>query len=210
MIDTYFDQVDARSRYKPKRSAPAHEDPLYYNGGIYATMLDRQCAVALDSVRLAVAFQVGHHIGLSVGGNDIDHHRMALAEPPEHDDGVMDVPLDECLGGGMPVQWQFSKYSSLSMKVGHGIWTRHLARLVFCGPPEIGDKAVCIADDLQRCSAARLGHKNRQRSGERFNVLLWATKAAPYISRNFALATEIWEQGFERLAHSSAPITGLT
>ena len=54
---------------------------------------------------------------------------MALTEPPDHDDGVMDVPLDECLGGGMPVQWQFSKYSSLSMKVGHGIWTRHLARL---------------------------------------------------------------------------------
>ena len=62
MIDTYFDMVDARSGYKPKRSAPAYEDPLYYNGGIYATMLDRQCAVALDSVRLAVAFHAGHHL----------------------------------------------------------------------------------------------------------------------------------------------------
>ena len=56
---------------------------------------------------------------------------LAQAEPDIQDPGGIEPPMDECLAGGIPVQWQFSKYSSLAMTVGRGTWTRHYARLVW-------------------------------------------------------------------------------
>lgn len=46
MIDTYFDRCDAANDYKSTASRPIWEDPRYYNGSLYSTLIDRNVAEA--------------------------------------------------------------------------------------------------------------------------------------------------------------------
>lgn len=63
MIDTYFDRADAALGY-PRRhqSKPVWEDPRYYNGQLYATMIDRNVAEARDRLAGALDRAVRHHL----------------------------------------------------------------------------------------------------------------------------------------------------
>lgn len=57
MIDTYFDRVDAANGWKSQRDnklQELYEDPRYYNGSLYSTMIDRNVAAAKDQVRLCI------------------------------------------------------------------------------------------------------------------------------------------------------------
>lgn len=57
MINTYFDRVDAASGYKPTRSSPIEDDPRYYGGSLYATMLDRNVAQAKNYLANFIDYQ---------------------------------------------------------------------------------------------------------------------------------------------------------
>jgi hypothetical protein len=61
MIDTYFDRVDAAQGFKPKRSRPVHDDPRYFNGHLYATMLDRNVAEAKANLEHFIDMTWEHH-----------------------------------------------------------------------------------------------------------------------------------------------------
>jgi hypothetical protein len=55
MIDTYFDRADAATGYRPTPSAPIHEDPRYWAGRLYATVLDRHMAKAKHSLACQIS-----------------------------------------------------------------------------------------------------------------------------------------------------------
>jgi len=59
MIDTYFDRVDAANGYKSTASRPIWEDPRYYDGQLYATMIDKNVAMAKEAVKLRIAAKTG-------------------------------------------------------------------------------------------------------------------------------------------------------
>jgi len=61
MIDTYFDRVDAATGYKSTPSRPVQEDPRYYNGQLYATMINRNVAEAKDRLERFIDSRVAHH-----------------------------------------------------------------------------------------------------------------------------------------------------
>lgn len=52
MIDTYFDRVDAAQGYRDRETLSSfyytYNDPRYYNGQLYCTMIDRNVAEAKD------------------------------------------------------------------------------------------------------------------------------------------------------------------
>lgn len=54
MIDTYFDRVDAAQGYKFTPSQPISEDPRYWGGQLYATVIDRQVAEARATLRWVI------------------------------------------------------------------------------------------------------------------------------------------------------------
>lgn len=61
MIDTYMDRCDAASGYRPTRSAPISEDPRYWNGNLYNTVLDRMIAEAKRTLRREIAHIHHYH-----------------------------------------------------------------------------------------------------------------------------------------------------
>lgn len=65
MIATYMDRCDAASGYRPAPSRPVHEDPRFYNGGLYASVIDRMADEARAALRWAV-------------GNDAVWHKREL------------------------------------------------------------------------------------------------------------------------------------
>ena len=68
MIDTYMDRCDAATGYKPKRCAPIWDEPLYWNGQIYCTVIDKLTAQAMARVRMATHFAaVWHHDEIAHG-----------------------------------------------------------------------------------------------------------------------------------------------
>lgn len=62
MIDTYFDRVDAAQGYRPAPCRPASEDPRYWNGQLYATMIDRNAAVARERLAGYLNYAARHHL----------------------------------------------------------------------------------------------------------------------------------------------------
>jgi len=61
MINTYFDRVDASQGFTPTRSAPVHEDPRYFMGQLYASMIDRNVAEAKLNLRIFINARVFKH-----------------------------------------------------------------------------------------------------------------------------------------------------
>lgn len=61
MIDTYFDRCDAASGYKPTRSAPMSDDPRYYNGSLYVTMIHRNVAEAKANLAQELDADIKRH-----------------------------------------------------------------------------------------------------------------------------------------------------
>ena len=61
MIDTYFDRADAAQRYRPNPPQPVHEDPRYWGGQLYATVIARKVAEARAMVRWTVAVAARDH-----------------------------------------------------------------------------------------------------------------------------------------------------
>lgn len=62
MIDTYFDRADAAQRYPaifPPQSV--HEDPRYWGGQLYSTVIARMVAEARAMVRFTVAAAARDH-----------------------------------------------------------------------------------------------------------------------------------------------------
>jgi len=61
MLDTYFDRADNMNRtnwLQPQRDEARRrlsEDPRYYNGHLYATVIDRNVAEARETIRLRIA-----------------------------------------------------------------------------------------------------------------------------------------------------------
>ena len=68
MIDTYFDRADAALGYKRRESAPVWEDPRYYCGQLYNTVLDRNVAEAKDTVAEAIEWAARRHSDAIVRG----------------------------------------------------------------------------------------------------------------------------------------------
>ena len=61
MLDTYFDRVDAASGYEPTPSRPISEDPRYWGGKLYATVIDRQVAEARAILRWTIGMTANNH-----------------------------------------------------------------------------------------------------------------------------------------------------
>jgi hypothetical protein len=61
MIDTYFDRVDAAQGRKPTPSRPISEDPRYWGGQLYATVIDRHVAEAKAVMRWTIGTTANNH-----------------------------------------------------------------------------------------------------------------------------------------------------
>jgi len=62
MIDTYFDRADAATGYEPTAGVqPMHEDPRWYAGQLYSTMIDRDVAIAKNRLTWFIEARVIHH-----------------------------------------------------------------------------------------------------------------------------------------------------
>jgi len=77
MIDTYFDRVDAAQGFTPTRCAPVHDDPRYFMGQLYASMIDRNVAEARFNLRIFINANWWNHRcelkkGIKLG------HRMSM------------------------------------------------------------------------------------------------------------------------------------
>lgn len=72
MIETYMDWADSITRYEPKtKSFNNYDDPRYYNGFLYSTVIDRMVAEAKDRVQEKIE---GAHL----------RHRRAIASGFTH------------------------------------------------------------------------------------------------------------------------------
>jgi hypothetical protein len=61
MVPTYMDRCDAASGYQPPQAAPDTEDPRYWNGALYNTVLDRMIAEAKQTLRVEIAHIHRYH-----------------------------------------------------------------------------------------------------------------------------------------------------
>ena len=64
MIDTYMDRCDAASGYKPQQAAPITEDPRYWNGALYHSVISRMAAEARYNVRIGIALNHRYHANM--------------------------------------------------------------------------------------------------------------------------------------------------
>jgi hypothetical protein len=55
MLDSYFDKKDWPVWMTTKSVAASFDDPRYYNGALYNTVLDRNVAQAKDNVRRSIS-----------------------------------------------------------------------------------------------------------------------------------------------------------
>ena len=76
MIDTYFDRVDAATgNWRTQRDNSVqqlYDDPRYYNGSLYATVIDRDVAEARDRLADSVSRTHAKHarelrLGIKLG-----------------------------------------------------------------------------------------------------------------------------------------------
>ena len=56
MIDTYFDRADAG--YRPTRTEPDYNSPLYFNGNWYMSMIHRNVAEAKYNLQMVIGYLV--------------------------------------------------------------------------------------------------------------------------------------------------------
>lgn len=61
MIETYMDRADAVIGFRATPSRPANEDPRYWAGHLYATVIDRMAAEARAKVRWEIATATNDH-----------------------------------------------------------------------------------------------------------------------------------------------------
>lgn len=61
MIDTYMDCADRTTGYHPTPSRPLSEDPRYWNGQLYSTVIDRMVAEAKSDLSGQLGFVVAMH-----------------------------------------------------------------------------------------------------------------------------------------------------
>lgn len=63
MLDTYMDRCDAATGYRPPPPKPVdyREDPRYWNGNLYNTVLDRMIAEAKQTLRREIAHIHRYH-----------------------------------------------------------------------------------------------------------------------------------------------------
>lgn len=74
MIDTYFDRCDAASD-RNQTQPPIHEDPRYWGGQLYATVIDRMAAKARAVMRWEILANANNHLheirhGIACGSKD--------------------------------------------------------------------------------------------------------------------------------------------
>lgn len=71
MIDTYMDRADAATGYTPPAAKPVdRDDPRYWNGALYATVIDRMVAEARQTLRTEIAHIHRYHaVMITVGFN---------------------------------------------------------------------------------------------------------------------------------------------
>lgn len=61
MVPTYMDRCDAASGYQPPQAAPVTDDPRYWNGALYHSVISRMAAEARYNMRLHVMTQLNNH-----------------------------------------------------------------------------------------------------------------------------------------------------
>lgn len=62
MIDTYFDRADAATGYRATPPQPVdREDPCYWNGALYDSVINRMVAEAKFELQGQLVFVVAHH-----------------------------------------------------------------------------------------------------------------------------------------------------
>lgn len=61
MIDTYFDRADAAMRYHPAPVQADQEDPRYWRGQIYSTIIDKMTAEARSNLADWISMQCSFH-----------------------------------------------------------------------------------------------------------------------------------------------------
>jgi hypothetical protein len=70
MIDTYMDRADAATGYKPtKQAAPDYDDPRYFRGSLYATVIDRMVAEAKYNLAVHISLSCLKHKAAMARGN---------------------------------------------------------------------------------------------------------------------------------------------
>lgn len=62
MIDTYFDRADRITGYRATPPKPVdRDDPCYWNGALYDSVINRMVAEAKFEMQGRLAFVVAHH-----------------------------------------------------------------------------------------------------------------------------------------------------
>lgn len=61
MIDTYMDRVDQLTGFRRTPSHPVYEDPRYFKGSLYETVLDRLVAEAKEHLSTELERDLMHH-----------------------------------------------------------------------------------------------------------------------------------------------------
>ena len=62
MIDTYFDRADRTTGYRATSSQPVdRDDPCYWNGALYDSVINRMVAEAKQTLRTEIAQLHGYH-----------------------------------------------------------------------------------------------------------------------------------------------------
>lgn len=61
MIDTYFDRADAAMRYHPTPSRPVFDDPRYFRGRLYSTIIDKMEAEARSNLADFISIHHSFH-----------------------------------------------------------------------------------------------------------------------------------------------------
>lgn len=74
MIDTYFDRADAAMRYHVAPARTDQEDPRYWRGRLYATIIDRMAAEARSNLADFISIQHSYH-------RFEIRHRIRLGDP---------------------------------------------------------------------------------------------------------------------------------
>lgn len=61
MIDTYMNRADAATGYRPTPTKPVdRDDPCYWNGALYDSVINRMVAEAKYNLRVDIA-RIHHH-----------------------------------------------------------------------------------------------------------------------------------------------------
>lgn len=69
MIDTYADRADAATGYRPTPTKPVdRDDPCYWNGALYDSVINRMVAEARYNLRVDIALSHSYHCNMIRAG----------------------------------------------------------------------------------------------------------------------------------------------